>query len=160
MKVALVMGSISDWPVVKQTATVLDELGIDYDKKIISAHRMPDHLQQFAKNAKHEHYQAIIAAAGGAAHLPGMLAANTLVPVIGIPVFTKSLNGVDSLLSIVQMPFGVPVATVAVGSSGAKNAAFLAAQMMSMNDENIYHKLVQHRAKQSEEAIKSNEQLK
>ncbi|KRM67929.1 phosphoribosylaminoimidazole carboxylase carboxyltransferase subunit [Apilactobacillus ozensis DSM 23829 = JCM 17196] len=159
MKVALVMGSISDWPVVKQTASVLDDLKINYDKKIISAHRMPEHLQQFAKNAKDEHYQVIIAAAGGAAHLPGMLAANTLVPVIGVPVFTKSLHGVDSLLSIVQMPFGVPVATVAVGNSGAKNAGLLAAQMLGMNDDSIYQRLVSYRKNQSEEAIRSNEQL-
>ncbi|MEJ6348851.1 5-(carboxyamino)imidazole ribonucleotide mutase [Holzapfeliella sp. He02] len=159
MKVALVMGSISDWPVVKDTTDMLTELQIDYDKKIISAHRMPQELQDFAQSAKDERYSVIIAAAGGAAHLPGMLAANTAIPVIGIPVLTKALNGVDSLLSIVQMPAGVPVATVAVGKAGAKNAAILAAEMIAISDTQTYDRLLAFRAKQSKEAIESNEQL-
>lgn len=159
MKVALVMGSISDWPIVKDTADMLTELQIDYDKKIISAHRMPQELQDFAKSAKDEHYSVVIAAAGGAAHLPGMLAANTSVPVIGIPVLTKTLNGVDSLLSIVQMPAGVPVATVAVGKAGAKNAAILAAEMIAISDSKTYERLTEFRAQQTKEAIASNEQL-
>ncbi|MHA8110961.1 5-(carboxyamino)imidazole ribonucleotide mutase [Lactobacillaceae bacterium Melli_B4] len=159
MEVALVMGSISDWPVVKQTADLLDELGVTYDKHIISAHRMPRQLQEFGNKAKSEHYQAIIAAAGGAAHLPGMMAANTTLPVIGIPVKTKALNGVDSLLSMVQMPSGVPVATVAIGDAGAKNAAILAAQIVALQNETVDQKLVQFRQTQTEEAIKSNDQI-
>ncbi|MHA8262817.1 5-(carboxyamino)imidazole ribonucleotide mutase [Lactobacillaceae bacterium Melli_B3] len=159
MEVALVMGSISDWPVVKQTADLLDELGVTYDKHIISAHRMPRQLQKFGNKAKSEHYQAIIAAAGGAAHLPGMMAANTTLPVIGIPVKTKALNGVDSLLSMVQMPSGVPVATVAIGDAGAKNAAILAAQIVALQNETVDQKLVQFRQTQTEEAIKSNDQI-
>lgn len=159
MDVAIVMGSISDWPKVKDTADILDLLKVSYTKKIISAHRMPDELQKFGKNAKHEHYQVIIAAAGGAAHLPGMLAANTTVPVIGVPVKTSTLNGVDSLLSIVQMPAGVPVGTMAIGSAGAKNAALLAAEILALHNPEIDQHLVQFRQQQTEEAIQSNEQL-
>ncbi|WP_056974816.1 5-(carboxyamino)imidazole ribonucleotide mutase [Holzapfeliella floricola] len=159
MKVALVMGSISDWSVVKDTADMLETLNIEFDKKIISAHRMPNELQEFGQNAKNEHYSVIIAAAGGAAHLPGMLAANTSVPVIGIPVLTQALSGIDSLLSIVQMPAGVPVATVAVGKAGAKNAAILAAEMIAISDPKTYERLTEFRAQQTKEAIASNEQL-
>ncbi|MBW1605740.1 5-(carboxyamino)imidazole ribonucleotide mutase [Lactobacillus sp. Sy-1] len=159
MEVALVMGSISDWPVVKQTAEMLDRLGVSYDKHVISAHRMPEQLQEFGSKSKSEHYQLIIAAAGGAAHLPGMMAANTTLPVIGIPVQTKALNGVDSLLSMVQMPSGVPVATVAIGNAGAKNAAILAAQIIALQNPDVNQKLVQFRTEQTEEAIKSNDQL-
>lgn len=159
MDVAIVMGSISDYPKIQGTLDVLDELNISYDKRIISAHRMPNELQTFGSSAKHEQYRVIIAAAGGAAHLPGMLAANTTLPVIGVPIKTSTLNGVDSLLSIVQMPAGVPVATVAIGDAGAKNAALLAAQILALSNDEIANNLDEFRQNQTREAIKSNEQL-
>lgn len=159
MDVAIVMGSISDYPKIQGTLDVLDELNISYDKRIISAHRMPNELQAFGSSAKHEQYRVIIAAAGGAAHLPGMLAANTTLPVIGVPIKTSTLNGVDSLLSIVQMPAGVPVATVAIGDAGAKNAALLAAQILALSNDEIANNLDEFRQNQTREAIKSNEQL-
>ena len=159
MDVAVVMGSISDLPKIQGTIDTLDSLGISYNTKIISAHRMPNELQAFGSSAKYEQYKVIIAAAGGAAHLPGMLAANTTLPVIGIPVKTSTLNGVDSLLSIVQMPSGVPVATVAIGDAGAKNAALLAAQILAISDDKIAQRLDDFRERQTREAIDSNEQL-
>lgn len=159
MQVALVMGSISDWPQVKNTADLLSELHVSYDTHVISAHRMPQTLQHFGETAKSEHYQVIIAAAGGAAHLPGMLAANTTLPVIGIPIQSKALNGMDSLLSIVQMPAGVPVATVAIGSAGAKNAALLATEIIALQDADVNEQLQAFRARQTKEAMASNEQL-
>ena len=128
MSVAIVMGSDSDWPVMKQAAVVLKELGIEFEAKVVSAHRMPFDMMEFGKNAHREGIEVIIAGAGGAAHLPGMLAAVTPLPVIGVPVPLKYLDGMDSLLSIVQMPAGVPVATVSVG--GAKNAGLLAARII------------------------------
>ncbi|GLB47451.1 N5-carboxyaminoimidazole ribonucleotide mutase [Philodulcilactobacillus myokoensis] len=160
MQVALVMGSISDWPHVKATAQLLDQLHVSYSKRVISAHRMPKQLQSFGSKAKSEHYQLIIAAAGGAAHLPGMLAANTPLPVIGVPVQTKALGGMDSLLSMVQMPSGIPVATVAIGNAGAKNAALLAAQIIGLHDSDVEKQLINYRQNQTKEAIKSNENLK
>lgn len=159
MDVAVVMGSISDYPKIQGTLDILNELKISYDKQVISAHRMPSELQAFGRSSKHEHYRVIIAAAGGAAHLPGMLAANTTLPVIGIPIKTSTLNGMDSLLSIVQMPAGVPVATVAIGDAGAKNAALLAAQILALNDAEIANNLEDFRERQSKGAIESNEQL-
>ncbi|GAT90471.1 5-(carboxyamino)imidazole ribonucleotide mutase [Apilactobacillus kunkeei] len=159
MDVAVVMGSISDFPKIQGTIDTLGSLGISYNTKIISAHRMPNELQAFGRSAKYEQYKVIIAAAGGAAHLPGMLAANTTLPVIGIPVKTSTLNGVDSLLSIVQMPSGVPVATVAIGDAGAKNAALLAAQILAISDDKIAQNLDDFRERQTKEAIDSNEQL-
>ncbi|TPR54967.1 5-(carboxyamino)imidazole ribonucleotide mutase [Apilactobacillus kunkeei] len=159
MDVAVVMGSISDMPKIQGTIDTLDSLGISYNTKIISAHRMPNELQAFGSSAKYEQYKVIIAAAGGAAHLPGMLAANTTLPVIGIPVKTSTLNGVDSLLSIVQMPSGVPVATVAIGDAGAKNAALLAAQILAISNDKIAQSLDDFRERQTREAIDSNEQL-
>lgn len=159
MDVAVVMGSISDLPKIQGTIDTLDILGISYNTKIISAHRMPNELQAFGSSAKYEQYKVIIAAAGGAAHLPGMLAANTTLPVIGIPVKTSTLNGVDSLLSIVQMPSGVPVATVAIGDAGAKNAALLAAQILAISNDKIAQSLDDFRERQTREAIDSNEQL-
>ncbi|KIM18218.1 N5-carboxyaminoimidazole ribonucleotide mutase [Apilactobacillus kunkeei] len=159
MDVAVVMGSISDLPKIQGTIDTLDSLGISYNTKIISAHRMPNELQAFGSSAKYEQYKVIIAAAGGAAHLPGMLAANTILPVIGIPVKTSTLNGVDSLLSIVQMPSGVPVATVAIGDAGAKNAALLAAQILAISNDKIAQSLDDFRERQTREAIDSNEQL-
>ncbi|KDB00620.1 N5-carboxyaminoimidazole ribonucleotide mutase PurE [Apilactobacillus kunkeei EFB6] len=159
MDVAVVMGSISDLPKIQGTIDTLDSLGISYNTKIISAHRMPNELQAFGSSAKYEQYKVIIAAAGGAAHLPGMLAANTTLPVIGIPVKTSTLNGVDSLLSIVQMPSGVPVATVAIGDAGAKNAALLAAQILAISNDKIAQSLDDFRERQTREAIDSNEKL-
>ncbi|TPR25585.1 5-(carboxyamino)imidazole ribonucleotide mutase [Apilactobacillus micheneri] len=159
MDVALVMGSISDWDKVRVTTELLKKLNVSFDKHVISAHRMPNELQKFASSAKSEHYKMIIAAAGGAAHLPGMMAANTDLPVIGIPIQTKSLNGIDSLLSMVQMPAGVPVATVAIGNAGAKNAAILAAQIIALNNPTVADKLDTFRRNQTKEAINSNERL-
>ena len=122
-RISIVMGSYSDWETMKNTAAVLDEFGVKYDKAVISAHRMPEEMMAFAKDAVDNGIEVIIAGAGGAAHLPGMVAANTVLPVIGVPVQSRALNGLDSLLSIVQMPAGVPVATTAIGVAGAKNAA-------------------------------------
>ncbi|CAH0416406.1 5-(carboxyamino)imidazole ribonucleotide mutase [Periweissella fabaria] len=159
MKVAVIMGSVSDWPTMKLSTEILSELGIEFTKHVISAHRMPAELQTFGVTARENGYQAIIAGAGGAAHLPGMLAANTTLPVIGVPVQSKALNGLDSLLSIVQMPAGVPVATVAIGTAGAKNAALLAAQIGSITDEQIALSLTNFRQKQTNAAIESEAQL-
>lgn len=131
-RVAIVMGSDSDWPVMSQAAEVLEQLGIGYDAKVVSAHRMPQQMLRFGMDAEDAGYRVIIAGAGGAAHLPGMLAAVTPLPVIGVPVPLKYLDGMDSLLSIVQMPAGIPVATVSIG--GAKNAGLLAARMLGVAD--------------------------
>jgi len=158
-QVAVVMGSISDWPIMKKTTTLLETFGITYEKHVISAHRMPAELERFGQNAKNSGLQVIIAGAGGAAHLPGMLAANTLIPVIGVPIQTRALNGLDSLLSIVQMPAGIPVATVAIGEAGAKNAAILAAQIVSLQDEAITTKLTDFRQQQRQASIDSEADL-
>lgn len=158
-KVAVVMGSTSDWPTMQKAAQVLKELGIAHDNKVISAHRMPDVLSHFAKDARKNGYDVIIAGAGGAAHLPGMLAANTTVPVIGVPVKTRTLNGVDSLLSIVQMPSGVPVGTVAIGDAGATNAGLYAAQMLAITDAAMAAKLTVYRKAQTQRAMESEAQL-
>ena len=159
-KIAVVMGSISDWPTMQLTTQLLEQLGLDFEPKIISAHRMPQELQTFSQNAKQDGFSVIIAGAGGAAHLPGMLAANTILPVIGVPIESHALKGMDSLLSIVQMPSGVTVATTAIGKAGAKNAALLAAEILAINDEQIAQNLLDFRQKQTEEAIKSADQLK
>ena len=140
-QIALIMGSQSDWETMKHTADTLDELGISYQAKIVSAHRTPDRLIEFAKGAKTAGYQVIIAGAGGAAHLPGMTAAMTTVPVLGVPVETKFNHGTDSLLSIVQMPAGIPVGTLAVGKAGAINAALLAASIIGNSDASAASKL-------------------
>ncbi|MFM1515075.1 5-(carboxyamino)imidazole ribonucleotide mutase [Helcococcus ovis] len=135
-KVAVVMGSSSDFETMKETCQLLEEFGIEYDKKVVSAHRTPDLLIDFAKNAKNNGFSVIIAAAGGAAHLPGMIASMTILPVIGVPIKSSTLNGIDSLLSIVQMPYGVPVHTMAIGVAGAKNAAISALSILAIeNDE-------------------------
>lgn len=139
------MGSISDWETMKQACDVLDELNIPYEKEIISAHRTPEDMFTYAEEARERGLKTIIAGAGGAAHLPGMVASKTTLPVIGVPVQSKALQGLDSLLSIVQMPGGVPVATVAIGSSGAKNAGLLAAEMLGAFDEEIAIKLEDYR---------------
>ncbi len=133
-KVAVIMGSSSDYETMKETCKLLDEFSIPYDKKVVSAHRTPQLLFDFSKNAKKNGYSLIIAAAGGAAHLPGMVASNTTLPVIGVPIKSSTLNGVDSLLSIVQMPYGVPVMTMAIGVAGAKNAAVTALSILAIDD--------------------------
>ncbi|PWL04798.1 5-(carboxyamino)imidazole ribonucleotide mutase, partial [Candidatus Liberibacter asiaticus] len=129
---AIIMGSQSDWKIMKYAADMLDTLGIDYEARIISAHRTPDRLIEFAKNARFEGFKLIIAGAGGAAHLPGMIAAMTSLPVLGVPIISQTLGGIDSLLSIVQMPAGVPVGTMAIGQSGAINASLLAVAILAL----------------------------
>jgi 5-(carboxyamino)imidazole ribonucleotide mutase len=139
--VAVIMGSQSDWATMRRAATTLDELQIGYDALIVSAHRTPDRLVAFAKGARQAGYQAIIAGAGGAAHLPGMTAAFTTLPVLGVPIESKALSGQDSLLSIVQMPAGVPVGTLAIGEAGAVNAALLAAGILALSDPDLASRL-------------------
>lgn len=133
-RVGIIMGSQSDWPTMKEAAEILDQLGIDYETKIVSAHRTPDRLWEYGKSAVDRGLQVIIAGAGGAAHLPGMMASKTRVPVVGVPVQTKALSGVDSLYSILQMPRGFPVATMAIGSAGAANAGLMAAGILALQD--------------------------
>lgn len=135
------MGSSSDWEIMKESCLMLDEFNIPYDKKVVSAHRTPQLMFEFANQAKQNGYDIIIAGAGGAAHLPGMVASMTTLPVIGVPIESKSLKGLDSLLSIVQMPGGIPVATTAIGKSGAKNAGILAARMIGMTDNTVHKNL-------------------
>ena len=132
--VAIIMGSQSDWPTMKNAADILDELKIPYEKRIVSAHRTPKRMAKYAESAKDRGLKVIIAGAGGAAHLPGMIAAQTILPVLGVPIESKALSGMDSLLSIVQMPKGIPVGTLAIGTAGASNAALLAASILSIND--------------------------
>ena len=146
IKVGIIMGSQSDWPTMKEAADVLDELGVSYEKKIVSAHRTPDRLWEYGKSAADRGLHVIIAGAGGAAHLPGMMASKTRVPVIGIPVQTKALSGVDSLYSIVQMPRGFPVATMAIGAAGAKNGGLMAAGILALNDAALAKRLDDWRA--------------
>lgn len=143
----IIMGSQSDWDTMKEAAVLLDGLGISYESKIVSAHRTPDRLYEYAKTAEQRGLKVIIAGAGGAAHLPGMVASMTLLPVLGVPVQSKALNGLDSLLSIAQMPGGVPVGTLAIGESGAKNAALLAASILGLSDRNVMDRLAEYRQK-------------
>ena len=143
------MGSTSDWPTMKHAVDILDTLDIDYDSQVVSAHRTPDRLYDFAKSASSKGYKVIIAGAGGAAHLPGMTASMTELPVLGVPVESKALSGMDSLLSIAQMPGGVPVGTLAIGKSGAKNAALLAASILALSDSKIAAALKDWRAAQT-----------
>ncbi|NWQ42255.1 5-(carboxyamino)imidazole ribonucleotide mutase [Bacillus sp. EB106-08-02-XG196] len=157
--VAVIMGSKSDWETMKHTCEILDKLEVPYEKKVVSAHRTPDLMFEFAENARARGIQVIIAGAGGAAHLPGMVAAKTTLPVIGVPVQSKALNGMDSLLSIVQMPAGVPVATVAIGKAGATNAGLLAAQIVSINDSKLEERLEQVRLESKKTVIESSDQL-
>lgn len=147
--VAVIMGSQSDWETMRHSADVLNELDIPYEARIISAHRTPDRLVSFAKNAKAEGFKVIIAGAGGAAHLPGMTAAMTPLPVLGVPVQSRALSGKDSLLSIVQMPAGIPVGTLAIGKAGAINAALLAAAMLAVYNQALAGRLEKWRAKQT-----------
>ena len=143
------MGSTSDWPTMEHAATLLESLGVAYDVKVISAHRTPDRLVEFSKSAKNRGVKVIIAGAGGAAHLPGMVASMTTLPVLGVPVESKALSGMDSLLSIAQMPGGVPVGTLAIGKSGAKNAALLAASILALSDSAVDKALTKWRATQT-----------
>jgi 5-(carboxyamino)imidazole ribonucleotide mutase len=158
-EVAVIMGSTSDWETMKFACESLDELGVAYEKRVVSAHRTPDLMFDFAEQARGRGLKVIIAGAGGAAHLPGMVAAKTTLPVIGVPVQSKALNGLDSLLSIVQMPGGIPVATTAIGKAGATNAGLLAAQMLSMYDNKVAERLEKKRQQMTETVLESSEQL-
>lgn len=152
-KIAIVMGSKSDWPTMEEAAGILDTLGVDYTAEVVSAHRTPDKMFRFAETAFEKGIRVIIAGAGGAAHLPGMIAAKTLVPVLGVPVQSKALSGQDSLLSIVQMPRGVPVGTLAIGGAGAFNAGLLAAQMLASEDEALRERIANWRAAQTQTVL-------
>ncbi|WP_100330176.1 5-(carboxyamino)imidazole ribonucleotide mutase [Bacillus xiapuensis] len=157
--VGVIMGSTSDWETMKHACEILEELQVSYEKRVVSAHRTPDLMFQYAKEARERGVKVIIAGAGGAAHLPGMVAAQTTLPVIGVPVQSKALNGMDSLLSIVQMPGGVPVATVAIGKSGAVNAGLLAAQILSITSAALAERLQERREKLRETVMESSDQL-
>lgn len=158
-KISVVMGSSSDWGFMKEACKILDEFGVEYDRQVISAHRMPNEMFDFAQKAVKNGIKVIIAGAGGAAHLPGMVAANTPLPVIGVPAKTSALGGMDSLLSIVQMPAGIPVATTAIGPAGAKNAALLALQILGTQDKKIQDKIVAYRKKMHDKAVESSADL-
>ena len=154
-KISFVMGSQSDWSTLKHTSTVLKELKISHEKKIVSAHRTPKRLYEYAEQAYDKGIKIIIAGAGGSAHLPGMIAAITHIPVIGVPIESKTLKGLDSLLSIAQMPFGVPVGTVAIGENGAKNAALYAASIISNYDSKVENQLIKWRLAQTKKVKKT-----
>ncbi len=152
-RVAIVMGSKSDWPTMEEAAKMLDVLGVEYTAEVVSAHRTPDKMFRFAEQAADNGIKVIIAGAGGAAHLPGMIAAKTIVPVLGVPVQSKALSGQDSLLSIVQMPRGIPVGTLAIGGAGAFNAALLASQMLATTDQELAVRLQNWRHEQSQTVL-------
>jgi 5-(carboxyamino)imidazole ribonucleotide mutase len=147
--VAIIMGSRSDWPTMKAAADSLEQMGVAYEAKVISAHRTPERLFEFARGAKAAGFKVIIAGAGGAAHLPGMAASMTELPVLGVPVKSKALDGVDSFLSIAQMPAGIPVGTLAIGEPGARNAGLLAAQILALSDEALAGRVAAFRAEQT-----------
>jgi len=149
-KIAIIMGSKSDWPTMKEAADILDSLGVDYHVEVVSAHRTPDKLMSFSASAADEGYKVIVAGAGGAAHLPGMVASKTRLPVLGVPVQSKALSGQDSLLSIVQMPRGVSVGTLAIGGAGAFNAGLMAAQILATNDDELAVRIDAFREEQTE----------
>jgi 5-(carboxyamino)imidazole ribonucleotide mutase len=155
--VGVIMGSVSDWETMKHACDVLDELGIPYEKKIVSAHRTPDYMFEYAAAAAARGIKVIIAGAGGAAHLPGMTAAKTVLPVIGVPVRSQALNGLDSLLSIVQMPGGVPVATMAIGTAGAVNAGLMAAQIIGAFDPAVQERVAARRERIAKAVLESGE---
>jgi 5-(carboxyamino)imidazole ribonucleotide mutase len=157
--VGVIMGSTSDWETMSHACNVLDELKVPYEKRVVSAHRTPDLMFSYAETAKERGLKVIIAGAGGAAHLPGMVAAKTILPVIGVPVQSKALNGLDSLLSIVQMPGGIPVATVAIGKAGAENAGLLAAQILATQDNTIEAAVTQRRAQITKRVLEMSEEL-
>lgn len=153
--VGIIMGSVSDWETMRQAAETLEAFGIPHERQVVSAHRTPDLMAEYAKTAASRGLQVIIAGAGGAAHLPGMVAAHTRLPVLGVPVESKMLRGVDSLLSIVQMPAGIPVGTLAIGQAGAKNAALLAASILALHDLRVREKLESFRVTQTEQVLAS-----
>ena len=153
--VGLIIGSRSDWETMRHTAETLDALGIEYEKRVVSAHRTPNLLFEYAEGAEARGLQVIVAGAGGSAHLPGMTASKTALPVLGVPVETKTLNGLDSLLSIVQMPAGVPVGTLAIGRAGAVNAALLAAAIIAQGDSELRERLRRFRAEQTQAVLDS-----
>lgn len=155
--VAIIMGSQSDWETMSESSKVLTELGITHESKVVSAHRTPDFLYEYVASAEGKGIQVIIAGAGGAAHLPGMTAAKTHLPVLGVPVRSSMLQGLDSLLSIVQMPAGIPVGTLAIGPSGAKNAALLAASILSLSHEEIRENLLNFRTKQTQSVLNNSD---
>ncbi|WEK53620.1 MAG: 5-(carboxyamino)imidazole ribonucleotide mutase [Candidatus Cohnella colombiensis] len=157
--VGVIMGSTSDWETMKKACDVLDELAIPYEKKVVSAHRTPDLMFEYAETAASRGLKTIIAGAGGAAHLPGMVAAKTILPVIGVPVKSSNLNGLDSLLSIVQMPGGIPVATVAIGAAGATNAGLLAAQIIGVFDPEVQARVSARRARITQDVLDNGELL-
>ena len=152
-KVGVIMGSQSDWETMKNAVKILEQFSIPYELNIVSAHRTPDRLYAYAKAAKNKGIKVIIAGAGGAAHLPGMIASLTSIPVLGVPILSKALSGMDSLLSIVQMPAGVPVATLAIGDPGASNAGLMAAQILSLNDKSLDRKVKNYRTKQTNSVL-------
>lgn len=158
-KIGVIMGSSSDWETMKYSCEILEELHIPFEKRVVSAHRTPDLMFEYAEEARSRGIQVIIAGAGGAAHLPGMVAAKTTLPVIGVPVQSKALNGLDSLLSIVQMPGGVPVATVAIGKAGATNAGLLGAQILSISDDELAERLEKRREDTRNKVLESNGEL-
>jgi 5-(carboxyamino)imidazole ribonucleotide mutase len=151
--VGVIMGSKSDWPTMKHAVEMLEEFGVPHEVKVVSAHRTPDLMFEYAATASERGLKVIIAGAGGAAHLPGMVAAKTIVPVLGVPVQSRALSGQDSLLSIAQMPGGIPVGTLAIGDAGAKNAGILAAQIVANEDETIREKVAAFRAKQTQDVL-------
>ena len=158
-QVGVIMGSTSDWETMKYACDILDQFNISYEKKVVSAHRTPDLMFTYAKEAREKGLKVIIAGAGGAAHLPGMVAATTTLPVIGVPIQSKALNGLDSLLSIVQMPGGVPVATVAIGKAGAVNAGLLAVQILAATDRQLSDKVEAYRESTRTKVLESSDTL-
>ena len=152
--VAVIMGSKSDWETMKHAVDILERFGIPHEAKVVSAHRTPDLMAEFAKTAAERGIQVIIAGAGGAAHLPGMVAAHTHLPVLGVPVQSKALSGLDSLLSIAQMPGGIPVGTLAIGEAGAKNAGLLAVSILALNNASVSQALIAYRKKQTDEVLR------
>ncbi|TCP69140.1 5-(carboxyamino)imidazole ribonucleotide mutase [Baia soyae] len=156
-KVGVIMGSMSDWSTMQKACQILDELEVPYEKQVVSAHRTPDEMFRYAEEASKKGICVIIAGAGGAAHLPGMVASKTILPVIGVPIKSSTLNGIDSLLSIVQMPAGVPVATVAIGDAGASNAGLLAAQILAITDEDLQRRYQERREMIRERVVKDSE---
>jgi 5-(carboxyamino)imidazole ribonucleotide mutase len=158
-KIGVIMGSKSDWETMRHACEVLDELDVSYEKKVVSAHRTPDYMFEYADQAEKRGLAVIIAGAGGAAHLPGMVASKTLLPVIGVPIQSQALNGMDSLLSIVQMPGGVPVATVSIGKAGATNAGILAAQILGITDKELMKRIDERRLQMKEMALESSGDL-
>ena len=159
-KISIIMGSKSDWPTMRHTSEMLNELDIEHDVKVVSAHRTPDLLYSFAESARKKGIEIIIAGAGGSAHLAGMTASKTSIPVLGVPIESKTMKGLDSLLSVNQMPAGIPVGTLAIGNAGAKNAALLAASILSINDPIIAKKLDAFRANQTNMVLKNSDPRK